>query len=233
MKRLLLLTALPLNAAVVHVEMPVPAREQDYFGMCRCAERREFDFDGNGVADLTFTGTDYGDQMISVTSSRVYIQDTTFSLPGVDVPWLNSGMLIGAGSEFGENSAGLLYSWGEGGRMGWHRRDMILQLENYRWGFWPSPSPYIIYGVSERLAGGPWSWGGSYLGFQFQDDNGQSHFGWMMLSYYQGNVEFHEWAYETEPNTPIRAGQVPEPGVAAFCAVGLLLSHKRTRKPNP
>jgi hypothetical protein len=58
-----------------------------------------------------------------------------------------------------------------------------------------------------------------YMGMQFQI-SGQTHYGWVGLSYTsgKGSIFVHDYAYQTTPNTALPAGQIPEPG-----ALGLLL----------
>ncbi|RME89402.1 MAG: hypothetical protein D6766_14740 [Verrucomicrobia bacterium] len=77
---------------------------------------------------------------------------------------------------------------------------------------------------------GPWVGPGpqrGYLGLRFQM-NGNTHYGWADVTveneYPQEGLPkltLHRFAYETEPDTPIQAGAVPEPAETAT-AMGLL-----------
>lgn len=74
------------------------------------------------------------------------------------------------------------------------------------------------------------SWGTApdkYLAFQF-NINGLPHYGWVRM---RPNT-FYDAAYETEPNTPIGAGEVPEPACLTLTAgaAALLLTRRR---PSP
>jgi len=74
-----------------------------------------------------------------------------------------------------------------------------------------------------------------FLGFRFEID-GEDHFGWARVSVSQVDANdpstfldltavIHDFAYESEPNTPIAAGAVPEPsslGLLALGCVGVL-----------
>jgi hypothetical protein len=73
----------------------------------------------------------------------------------------------------------------------------------------------------------------AYVGLQFQMD-GQTYYGWArvgapVIGYNAGWL--YDYAYETVPNTPILAGQVPEPSTGALIALGgvvvWLLRHNR------
>ena len=78
----------------------------------------------------------------------------------------------------------------------------------------------------------PWLTGGyfagvesAYIGFSFQQA-GQTHYGWLragspVVGLNAGWV--YDYAYQTEPNTPIFAGQgVPEPGIATLFILGVI-----------
>jgi hypothetical protein len=81
-----------------------------------------------------------------------------------------------------------------------------------------------------------------YAGIQF-DTSGETHFGWMRAGAawdsqnYSAQMKIHDWAYESEPNTPIVVGatssNVPEPSSLALCALGAagiaLLKQRRKR----
>jgi hypothetical protein len=64
----------------------------------------------------------------------------------------------------------------------------------------------------------------AYMGFDFQQ-GGQTYYGWISLgSPYVfgtgGQGWIYSYAYETEPDTPIAAGAVPEPSTLALLSLG-------------
>jgi hypothetical protein len=71
----------------------------------------------------------------------------------------------------------------------------------------------------------------AFIGLEFQA-GGNNYFGWMEVTNYF-NIAAGQvlgWAYETVPNTPILAGQVPEPSTVALIILGagvVLLRGKR------
>ena len=72
---------------------------------------------------------------------------------------------------------------------------------------------------------GPFVNGLGYLGVEFQIA-GATHYGWMALLPGEGfaiRMDIVEWAYESLPNTPIRAGQIPEPAALPLLLGALLL----------
>ena len=74
-----------------------------------------------------------------------------------------------------------------------------------------SESPYLP--VSFSLADGP-------------------HYGWARFVTDNGLFGFQDWAYESDPNTPIAAGAVPEPSTLALLAAGAvtLLFRRKGRR---
>ena len=71
-----------------------------------------------------------------------------------------------------------------------------------------------------------------YLGVRFERD-GALHYGWVGISGYANigrELYIHAWAYESEPDTAIIIGQIPEPGAGLLAAAsGLLLTLRRKR----
>ncbi len=72
-----------------------------------------------------------------------------------------------------------------------------------------------------------------YLGVRFERD-GALHYGWVGISGAANigrEIYIHAWAYESEPDTAIIVGQIPEPGAALLAtAGGLLAALRRQRK---
>lgn len=73
----------------------------------------------------------------------------------------------------------------------------------------------------------------AFIGLEFQA-GGHNYYGWMEVTNYF-NIAAGQvvgWAYETIPNTPILAGDVPEPSAVALIALGggmVLLGLNRKR----
>ena len=59
----------------------------------------------------------------------------------------------------------------------------------------------------------------AYIGFDLVQ-NGENYYGWMQVSNLQqvNAGQILDWAYETTPNTPIAAGEVPEPRMVSLLA---------------
>ncbi len=61
----------------------------------------------------------------------------------------------------------------------------------------------------------------AYSGFDLYYD-GANHYGWMQIANPYGFVagQVVDWAYESDPNTPIEAGEVPEPETWMLTVIG-------------
>jgi hypothetical protein len=71
----------------------------------------------------------------------------------------------------------------------------------------------------------------AYIGLQFQD-NGQTYYGWARAGAPVVGINggwVYDYAYETSPNTPILAGQVPEPSTVSLGVLGALVLFFRKR----
>ncbi len=73
-----------------------------------------------------------------------------------------------------------------------------------------------------------------YVGVQLNFD-GQIHYGWIgiKLSFLGGTGDVTGWAYETEPNKPIFAGEVPEPSTLLLGAAASIVFLRRRRHHPP
>ena len=74
--------------------------------------------------------------------------------------------------------------------------------------------------------------GTHYVGLRLEFGGG-SHYGWMRIDSPSPDVAFGQlldWAYDTRPDAPILAGQVPEPSCISLCALGILLMLTRRSK---
>jgi hypothetical protein len=89
--------------------------------------------------------------------------------------------------------------------------------------------PYLL----TSSIGGPWRQvEHGLLGFNF-DIGGENHYGWMDISYVDNyELTLHSWAWNTEPDSWITAGAVPEPSTWALmlCGVAAMLLRRR-RQP--
>ncbi len=76
-----------------------------------------------------------------------------------------------------------------------------------------------------------------YLGVEFQIA-GETHYGWIGIlpgEDFAIRMDIVDWAYETSPNTPLLAGQIPEPAAPILLAAGLLLAagfRRRSESPS-
>ena len=100
---------------------------------------------------------------------------------------------------------------------------------------------YARIGSIYNVNGGFWSpgaWSGQsgYLGFAFQtppsgpEDGYTAHYGWFRMAELNGVLELYEWAYETQDNTALYAGQVPEPSQAACLCAGIAMCFLRRNR---
>lgn len=65
--------------------------------------------------------------------------------------------------------------------------------------------------------------GDNLIGFKFSI-SGNTHYGWAEIEFANDpelSLQVNRWAYKSEPDDPIGAGQVPGAGVAALTLLGL------------
>ena len=179
------------------------------------------DLDSNGTTDLTFTGT---------VGSTINIMQV--SLIGRNEAWIwmqiTDGFLIRSranafrsGSQIGPALAPQYPG------DGWFN-DADLPRQ-----------PELTVGEQGRPLGGAFlpdiPFQQKYLGVRFERD-GAMHYGWVGISgyaYIGQEIYIHAWAYESEPDTAIIVGQIPEPGAGLLAAIsGLLVGLRRKRKPD-
>lgn len=102
---------------------------------------------------------------------------------------------------------------------------------------WPMPRPLgdaLIYQRSSNPNGppqlGPWVGNSGYLGFSFyHQDSEITHYGWLEMAEAEGVLRFKSWAYETEDNKSLLAGQIPEPSAFALLAASSFMLSRRKR----
>ncbi len=177
-----------------------------------------FDFDRNGTTDLIIGGTGrsgFTSAMFASLSGRNQVWSLTGGVGGGDIG-SHAIPLLGS-STFGPSMHSDIPA------IGWHNDDDA--------GSWSV--------LMEAVEGTPASGGffpGSlfeqkYLGFRFERE-GALHYGWMALSgyaFYGMEIYAYSWAYESEPDTALVVGQIPEPAVPALLGFGMWFWLKRTR----
>jgi PEP-CTERM motif-containing protein len=90
---------------------------------------------------------------------------------------------------------------------------------------WGTSGKLVSYDTSANTVNGDWPLNGDtgYLGFYF-GAVGSPQAGWAQISTTDGpggaSFEVLDYAYETTPNTPINAGQVPEPSALPLLILG-------------
>ena len=179
----------------------------------------DFDFDQNGSTDLTI-GTTGHSGITSVMFVTQHGRNTVWSLAGG-----------AAGFDFGSHALSLAAGTTLGPSLhhdfpsvGWHNDDDTR-----------APSTLMQADANHPVSGTffpKYLFEQKYLGFRFQR-NGALHYGWMALSaweHYGTSIYVYSWAYESEADTPLIVGQIPEPAVH-FLLAGLVwgAAMRRTR----
>jgi len=178
-----------------------------------------FDFDGNGSVDLTISGngrTSFTTSMFVTQHGSNQVWSVAEGFAGLDFG--SHALALLGGSTLGSG----LYS--ENPMVGWHNED--------------DTQGFSI--LMEAISGSPVSgtffprtlFEQKYLGFRFERDGGL-HYGWMALSayaFYGDEIYVYSWAYESEPDTALVVGQVPEPTVQALQGLGTGFAMRRRRR---
>lgn len=191
------------DAAVVHVTgSPVTMNLNAANG-----SEETWDVDGDSVRDFYLrkfdNPGDYGPgsqgiQLNSLAANGEGFVNSTGNPNGADIQRLNTGFVVGptlaAGYFFGTSTTS---------------RGMLRSTFYPAAFFGPNPKGFT-------------SGQDGFMGFAFES-GGDTHYGWATLNIdltLPGTVTISEWAYETNPNTAIAMGAVPEPSSLALLALG-------------
>ncbi len=165
----------------------------------------EFDLDQNGTTDLSFRirRSPTFVFLVSGPVTTFVLRDQSAGFNQVSV--LPPGFLI----DDAENSPGFSYR-------NFTRPDGGFQLSS-------------VFDDLEPITGGPFFGRTGYLGFRFQGEEGE-HYGYALVQ--DNEVIFGRIlaiAWESEPNTPILAGAVPEPSTSTtlLASLAMLLFRRR------
>ena len=179
----------------------------------------DFDFDQNGSTDLTISGngrSGFTFAMFVTQHGRNQVWSLAGGVAGFDFG--SHAWSLAAGSTVGPS---LNHDFP---RIGWHNDDdtrassVLMESEAGS----PVSGTFFPKYLFEK----------KYLGFRFERD-GALHYGWMALSAYANygtEVFAYSWAYESEPDTPLIVGQIPEPSVPALLAGAVCAAGIRRRR---
>jgi hypothetical protein len=170
-----------------------------------------FDVNGDGIADYHFNLADgLGVSVDPLGSNRQVAVPAIPPNLGSDLDPLPAGFQIGS-------SLAPTYTWVSASSPGLAGHSLISSVANID---------------GNVVTSGLFSGQTAYMGIEFMI--GQDvHYGWVLIESPGGTAGgyIHEWAYETQANTSILAGQVPEPSTAAlifaFGAAFWLRQHHR------
>lgn len=197
-------------AAVVVTALPVPLNlHDDFFG-----SYEPIDVDGNGTTDFTFG---YNFQFVGLRTERSNRAIITLDPPpniGGPPAQLPTGYSISSTL----SPAGF-------GTPEWASSDLL--------GGYVTPNENAFLGIVLVLSTGSSSSfnGRGSIGVEFEAADGL-HYGYIDIDAGPGyaGMTLYGWAYESQPNTAISAGSVPEPTRALIALIGLFfVLHRRRR----
>ncbi len=166
--------------------------------------QEDFDVNGDGTVDLTLDVT-----------LRALPREFTFWAGGQS----SGGVITITNIEIGQfGVASLPKDFEIGSNLG----DAAMEFTLFST---QNPLPIV---TTNSIPEGPFYQNPGYLGFQFEAADGV-HFGYIYLEEVQSlSAIYHGFAYESEPNTPILAGAIPEPSsvLLVFLASGLLVGRR-------
>ena len=206
-----LLLATHSEGVIIHVS--IPEDQQAFLGLGDPVFR-DFDFDQDGKNDLRF-----------VVEGGRFLVGTTNPETQIFISELLGGGFIGA------TAVPLLYG---------ETVDQYVAIPGeYDRSLSPTRNGFVLSYFNGANVGGVWAGREAYLGFgvmtrpSMQGEFDQFQLGWLRLREFQAFGGFFlEYAYETEVNKPILAGQIPEPDTAPLVFLtGLLLTRRRRRPP--
>lgn len=207
-----LLIGAEVHGAIVHMTIP---EEEQFFAALGEGRNRGFDFDFDGRDDLVFTGSAQG-FVVSLPHSRTGVSTanmTGLNFAGKSAVPFQKGEII-------------------------ERYTEDFSLIPFARGINPGPNKaYLLsFGVLDAFVGGVWYEQEAYMGFAISNPEPELpftdfYYGWIRIKEFGGaGGFFYEWALKTEPNVPIRAGQIPEPSqglLLLLAGVGGILRRQR------
>lgn len=186
-------------AAVVFTELSMPRLLGPEMGAFETIH--SFDIDGDGDPDFNF-GTSVGGGTTFFPEAGNFIAYSPDPPPNVggDVGPLPCGSIIGENISIIDSSL----MWSE-------RSGTVVLCQNVG-------------------CGGLFVGQDAYIGLRFERSD-DTHFGYIHFVAESDSPYgyIHDWAWETQPNTPIIAGSIPEPSTLflTFCGIGMLVFRHR------
>lgn len=198
--------------------IPVPSSDLlagwENYGAGRGDVRKQIDVDGDGVSELEFYGRSSG--LLVLISSHAEILSSHIPPPNAD----NSTYVIPIlrGDVLGPNTLDRYQYQGIPPTL-WYGSDAP---EDHVLGIgFGDPNNYGAYFPHQQKP--------PYVALRFKR-NGEWHYGWVQVTSWFDSMGFiNGWAYESEPNTAITVGMVPELSTALLAVCSATLLWRRTR----